>query len=138
MPADGRWIKKNVRALQGSQPRAFRIPLVPAHQRSHAAVLGIKGLETKVAGSEVKLLIVKRIVRDVHFAIDAFEASIGFQYGCGVVIEAGRAALKDRYHDHNVAIAGNRGQCLRGWSGDRFGQVEERMVFTLAKILRAK
>ncbi len=39
MPADGRGIKQDARALQGGQPRAFRIPLVPADQRANAKAL---------------------------------------------------------------------------------------------------
>ena len=39
MPADGGGIEEHVRTLQGGQPRALRIPLVPADQRSHRALL---------------------------------------------------------------------------------------------------
>src|SRR5256712_791988 len=38
MPADSRRIEKNLRALQARQPRAFRIPLVPADQDADVAI----------------------------------------------------------------------------------------------------
>src|SRR5262249_34713817 len=39
MPADCGGIKENVCSLKGREPRAFGIPLVPANQRAHAAVV---------------------------------------------------------------------------------------------------
>src|ERR1700743_1971321 len=68
MPADCRRIEKNICALQRGEPRAFRIPLVPTDESSHAAIFSIKSLETEIARSEIIFLVIKRVVRDVHFA----------------------------------------------------------------------
>ena len=88
MPAYGCGIKKNVRSLQRSQASAFRVPLVPAHQSAHAAVLCIKGLKAEITGSEIELFVIQGIVRDVHLAIDSFQAAVVIENGCGVVIQA--------------------------------------------------
>ena len=71
------WDKKNVRTLQSRQPRAFGIPLVPADKSSHTASIRCQPLETEIARSEIKLFVVKRIVRDVHLAVKACWAAIG-------------------------------------------------------------
>src|SRR5207249_1591462 len=69
MPADRRREKKNLRAAQRSEPRAFGIPLVPADADADARELRLPREEAKVARREVKLLVVSRVVRNVHLAI---------------------------------------------------------------------
>ena len=76
VPADGGGIKEHFGALQRGQTRAFGIPLVPANQGADAAKRGIDGLESEIAGGEVVLLVVKRIVGDMHLAIDADDGAI--------------------------------------------------------------
>src|SRR5882724_5605833 len=138
MPADGSGIKKNVGALQSGEARTFGIPLVPADESAHASVFCVKSLEAKVAGREVKLFVVKRVVRDVHLAIEAFGAAIGVKDDCRVVIETARAAFKDRNHDGSFGFASDCGERFRRWSGHRLRQVKEGRIFTLAEILRAE
>jgi hypothetical protein len=59
---------------------------------------GGDGAEAEVAGRKVKLLVVERVVGDVHLAVDAGDlAGLGgfvVQHGNGVVVEAGGAALE--------------------------------------------
>src|SRR5207248_6780405 len=69
MPADCRWIKNNLRAVQGSQPRGFWIPLVPAHADADLAVRSVPGLESEIARREVKLFVIQRIIGNMHLAI---------------------------------------------------------------------
>jgi hypothetical protein len=138
VPADGRGIKENISSLQGGQARAFGIPLVPADQRSHAAIFSIEGLEAEIARSEVKLLVIKRIVRNVHLAIEAFGAAVGVKNDCGVVVEAARATLKNRDYDCSFCFAGDSGQRFRRGAGNGLSQIEERSIFTLAEILCAE
>src|SRR5437762_9055478 len=57
MPADCRWIKNNLRAVQGSQPRCLRIPLVPAHADTNFAPCCVPRLEPKIARREVKFFV---------------------------------------------------------------------------------
>src|SRR6266487_2826135 len=76
MPADGSRVEKNLRPLQRRQPRALRIPLVPANQHADLAVAGLPRAETQITGREIKLLVVKRIVRDVHLPVRAEQRTV--------------------------------------------------------------
>src|SRR5207247_640679 len=76
MPTYSCGIKNNVRSLQRSEARAFGIPLIPADQSAHAPVLRVEGFKTEVAGREIEFLVIQGIVRDVHLAIDDFQAAI--------------------------------------------------------------
>src|ERR1019366_6784074 len=93
MPADGGGIEQNLRALQCRQARGFGIPLVPADQHADLAVAGWPGAETEVAWSEIELLVIERVVRDVHLAIDAQERAVGIDDRRRVVVEAGGPLL---------------------------------------------
>src|SRR5947207_14535830 len=108
MPAYGCGIKKNVRSLQRSEARAFGIPLIPADQSAHASILRVEGFKTEVAGREIEFLVIQGIVRDVHLAIDAFQAAIMIENRGGIVIQAPGAPLEYRCHDHHLKLAGDR------------------------------
>ena len=105
MPADGGGIEEHLGALQRGKPRGLGIPLIPADERAHAAKGRIHGLKAQIAGRKVVLLVVERIVRDVHLAVDAGDGPIGIQRDRGVVVEPRRAALKERGDE------GRRGAC---------------------------
>ena len=50
MPADRRGIENEICALQCSQPRTFRVPLVPAYQRAYASNASVEGFESEIPG----------------------------------------------------------------------------------------
>ena len=104
VPADRRGIEQHLGALQSRQPRALGIPLVPADQRAHAANGGIHGLKAQIARREVILLVIKRIVGDVHLAVDAGDLAIGVQRDRGVVVKPRRAALEERGNDGHARL----------------------------------
>ena len=104
------------------------VPIFPA--------CGVESLEAEIAGSEVKLFVVERIVGNVHLAIDAAQRAIGIENRRRVVIEAGRALLEERRDQHNFILPCGRGQLFRARPGNRLGQIEQRRVFALAEILR--
>src|SRR5262249_38813184 len=106
MPSNRRRIKKNARSLQRREPRALGMPLVPAHERTNSASRGIEGLESEIAGSEIKLFVVKRIVGNMHLPIDAALDTIGVEEDGSVVVKAGRAFLEERGNQHNFALTG--------------------------------
>ena len=138
VPADCRRIKKDIRALQCGKAGAFGIPLVPADKSSHASVLGVKGLEAEIARSEVKLLVIKRIVRDVHLAIEALGAAIGVKTRRRCC-DKGRVRAAQRQKPRLLScFAGDGRKSFRGWARDGLSQIKKRSVFTLAEILRAE
>ena len=116
MPADGRGIEQNVRAAQAGEARAFRIPLVPADQHADAAVARVEIGKAQIAGREIKLFVVERIVGDVHLAIDAQQRAVGVEDRGGVVVQAGGAALEERSDDHDAELARPACPALR-WKG---------------------
>ena len=77
MPADGGWIEKDVRTRDRGKTRGLRIPLIPAHQHAQASETCIEVQEAEIAGGEIELLEVQRIVWDMHLTIDAFDLAVG-------------------------------------------------------------
>ena len=138
MPADRGRIKQNLRAAQRGQPRRFRIPLVPANADADLPVRGRPGLKPEIARREVKLLVIRGIVRDVHLAILAQVLPVRVDDGRGVVINAGGALLEKRGDDHDAGFPRDFLQLSRRRPGNLLGQREVGVVFRLAKILRAK
>src|SRR5205823_7260186 len=69
MPADGRGIEQDGGTLQGGETSAFGIPLVPADQRADASHTRVERAEAQIAGREIELLVVRRVVGDVHLAV---------------------------------------------------------------------
>ena len=64
-------IDKDFCTLKSHEPSSFRIPLVPADLHSKNTYRGTYRMETEIAWSEVELLIIGRIVRNVHLAVFA-------------------------------------------------------------------
>ena len=94
MPADRCGIKNNLCAVQRRQARRFRIPLVPADADADLTLGCWPRLKSKIAWREVKLLVIQRIVRDMHLPVFAEQFSIRVNDCGGVVIEAGAAFLE--------------------------------------------
>ena len=124
VPADRRRVEENGGAQQRGQPRRLRVPLIPADQACRPRRSGSDGAEAEVARREVELLVVERVVRDVHLAVGAASRAVGVEHDGGVVVDAGRAPLEDRADDHDLELAGQLGERLGGGPGDRLGQVE--------------
>ena len=95
MPSDGGRIEQNACALQRRNARTFRIPLVPANQRAEPSGGGIEGFESEVARREIKFFLVKRVVGDMHFAVDAAQNAVRIEDRCRVVIDAGGALFEE-------------------------------------------
>src|ERR1039458_4746666 len=138
MPTDRRRIKEHGSPLQRREPRALRKPLIPADQRTQAAGGGVEGAESEITGSEVGLFVVERVVGNVHLAVEPAQRTIGIEDGRGVVIDAGRPLFEHRCNYDDAVLACGGGEFIAGRAGNGLGQVEERMIFSLAKILRLK
>ena len=94
MPANAGGIENDLRAAEGGDAGALRIPLVPANLHADFSVLGVEIREAEIAGREIKFFVVERVVGNVHFAVFAEEAAVGIEDRAGVVIDAGGAALE--------------------------------------------
>ena len=124
MPADRRGIENNVGAAEARQARAFRIPLVPAHQHADAAEFRVEIRKAEVARSEIKFLVIERIVRNVHLAVFSEERSVGVQNHGRIVVDAGGAALEERSDDHDFQFAREFRERFGRRARDRLGKLE--------------
>src|SRR5665213_2861341 len=70
MPADRSGEEQRLGTLQRCDASSFRIPLVPANERADGASGGLLRQEPKVPGGEIELLVVERVIGDMHLAID--------------------------------------------------------------------
>ena len=96
------------------------------------------GLKAQVAGREIKLFVVKRIVGNVHLAILAGDLSFCVDDHSSVVVNARGSLFKERSHNDNLVLFRDFAERLGSWSGNSFRKFEERDVFGLAEILRTK
>src|SRR6185503_3155119 len=94
-PADRRRVKQKLRAAESSQPRRFGEPLVPANERADPAVSCVVRLKAEISGREIKLLVVERIVRDMHLAILARDLAGSVDHHGSIVIDAGSALFEE-------------------------------------------
>src|SRR6202163_4577850 len=68
MPSDRRRIKQNLRTTERGQSGGFGVPLVPANADADFPMRGRPRLEAKIAWGEIKLFVVRGIIRDMHLA----------------------------------------------------------------------
>ena len=71
----------------------------------------------------------------MHLAVDAAQRAIGIEDRRRVVIEAGRALLKQRCDEHNFILPGGGGEFFGSRPGNRLGQIEQGGILALAEIL---
>ena len=76
MPADCRGIEKQWRPSKSGEPRSLRIPLIPADERADFSNSGLESAESEVAGSEIEFFVVKRVVGNMHLAVNAAQRAI--------------------------------------------------------------
>ena len=84
----------------------------------------VERLEAQVARREVELLVVERVVGDVHLAVEAQQRAVGVEDDGRVVIEPRRPPLEERADDHDAGLLRDLRERLGGRAGDRLGQVE--------------
>ena len=105
MPADGGWIEQNFGAAQRGQSCSFGVPLVPANAHADFSALRFPRLKSEIAGREIKFLVVKRIVGNVHLAIFSKKFPVGIDDGSGVMINAGAPLFEKRRDDDDAQFA---------------------------------
>src|SRR5262245_39034957 len=124
MPSDGGRVEEDACAAQGSQARSLGVPLVPADQRTQVPHGGIEGSESEVSRTEVKLLVIRRVIGDVHLAIRTKQFSVRLNHGGGVVIYPRRPALKHRSNHNRMMLAGGALHDFCGGARNAFSEIE--------------
>ena len=136
VPADRRRIEQHVGALQRSEACAFGIPLVPAHERPDPSHARVERTEAQVAGREIELLVVGRIVGDVHLAVGPHHAPVGVDHRGAVVVETRGAALEHGRDHDDARVLRRLPQRLRARPRDGLGQIEQVGILALGEVLR--
>src|SRR6185503_2584807 len=93
-PSNRSRVEQELRTAERRESRRFRKPLVPTNERTEFSIGSVVSLKAEIAGSEIKLLVIKRIVRDVHLAILPGDLAVAVDYDGGVVINAGGALFE--------------------------------------------
>ena len=93
--ADGRRVDEHVSPLERHQASRLGVPLIPADHHPQPTDAGVDGMEAEVARREVELLVVGRVVGDVHLPVDARYRPVAFEDDGRVVIETGSAPLEE-------------------------------------------
>ena len=131
---DSGGIDEDVGSGKGHQAGTFRIPLIPADLYAKTANGGLDGMETEVARSEVELLVVGRVVGDVHLTLYASDAAVALEDDGGIVVETWRTALEEACDENDRMFAGKGSKEIGGGSRDGFCEVEVVDGFDLAEI----
>jgi len=106
-PADGGGVDEDVGALEAHDAGGFGEPLVPADKHAERAGRGLDGLEARVAGDKVVLLVKGGVVGDVAFAVQPGDAAVTFKDERAVVVYAAGALLEEREHDDRPDFLGD-------------------------------
>src|SRR5690348_8883963 len=134
IPADRGRVQQDFRAGQRHQPRGLRVPLVPAHQHAELAERSLDRMEAEVARCEVELLVVGRIVGDVHLAIHAGDSGRAIEHHRGVVVQTRGSVFEQRGDHHQLQFLRELAEALGGRAGNGFAAVEFAHVFVLAEV----
>ena len=91
-------------------------------------------MEPQIARGEVELLVVGRIIRDVHLTIDACNGTVFLKNDSRVMIKSCSTTLKEGCDDHHPKLLGEFAIELRRRSRDGFCEVEVVHIFHLTEI----
>lgn len=134
--ADGSRIDEDFCSLESHQTGCFGIPLIPANEHAEFAHGSLNRLEIEVARGEVELLIVGRIVWNVHLAVFAGDGSILLNHYCRIVVKSWCTSLEKGSNDDYAEVFGQLAVEIGGGARNRFSQVEIIHIFYLTEIKR--
>ena len=91
-------------------------------------------MKTKVARREVELFVVSRIIRNMHLAVLAGNASVLVEHYSGVVVKSGSTTFEKAGNQNNSTFLGHIAKEFSGRTWYWFCQVEIICRFHLAEI----
>ena len=104
--ANGGGVDKQVGSAHGHQSGCFGIPLVPTNQHAQSSNACVDGLKAQVARRKVKLLVVSRVVGDVHLTIHACHPAVFFHHHSRVMVKPWCSFLEQRGNNHYAMLLG--------------------------------
>ena len=136
LPTDGGGVDEKFGTLQRHETGSFGVPLVPTNLYAEATDRGLDRVEAQVAWREVELLVVGRVIGDVHLAIGASDASILLEHHRSVVVKASCTTVKETGDQYDAAFAGDVAIELGAGAWNRLGQIEVVGIFDLTEVER--
>jgi hypothetical protein len=94
----------------------------------------LKTGETQIAWSKIELFVVKRVIRDVHFAILAGDGSVGVDDYGRIVIDPSGSFFKEGRDNNDLVVPGELSQGFCSRAGNGFGESKVPVIFVLAKV----
>ncbi len=110
--------------------------MVPADEYAEASQRRVDWLESEVARREIEFLVICRVIRNVHLAVDARTASVAVENHGGVVVKTGSATLENRSDDDHSEFAGESRVRFGNFRVDADGEVEIVGILRLAEVER--
>ncbi len=132
--ADGRGIDEDVGTSECHQTCALGIPLIPTDLHAKLTNAGRDGVETEIARREIELLIIGRVIGDVHLTMNACDAAVTLEYNSGIVIEAWSTTLEETGDENNVMLTCQGTKEIGGRTWDGLCKVEVIDGFDLAEV----
>src|SRR5690606_23106230 len=125
MPTDRGRIDEQLGTLHRGEARGFGIPLVPADEHTELGGLRMPNFVAEIAGREVILLVVPRIVRDVHLAVLAEVTALAVEHRSRIVINARGTLLEQARDERDIELGGKLTERLGARARDGFRQRKE-------------
>jgi hypothetical protein len=122
--AYGGGIDEDVGASEGHQTCSFGVPLIPADLHAEVAHGGLDGLETEVARSEVELLVVGRVIGNMHLAMDTGDGAISLEDNSCIVVKPRCPAFEEAGDEYNAMLTRKGAEELGRRTRNGFGKVE--------------
>src|SRR5690606_30588279 len=134
MPTDRSRVDQELRAAQRREPCRLRIPLIPADEHAELGGAGRERPKAQVARREIELLVVARIVRNVHLPVLADVAAPTVEHGGRIVEEPRGPPLEQARDDRHVELRRDAREALGRRAGDGLRELELRRVLGLAEV----
>ena len=91
-------------------------------------------MEAHVTRSEVELLVIARVVRDVHLTILSCDGAVLFQYNSRIMIQSCGTTLKEGGDNHHAVLIGESSEEFRRRTRDGLCLIEHVDMLRLTKI----
>ena len=132
--ADSGGIDEYVCSSECHQTGTLGIPLIPADLHAELSYRGLYGAETEVSGSEIELLVVGRVIGDVHLAMETCNSAVTLEHNSRIMIESWSTALEEAGDEDNSMFAGKVAKEGCRWAGYGFCEIEVVNGLHLAEI----
>ena len=127
-------VNQHISPLQRHQSGCFRIPLVPTYKHPETSNWCVDGMEAHVTRCKIKLFIISRVVRYVHFSVFPCNRSITFNHHCRIVVKSCRTSFEQGCNDYDTELFCQVTEKVRWRTWYGFSQIKVTNIFRLTEI----